>query len=82
MSIRLREKPVTFRLDTEDVVERSLLPRFLRRRHRAILSRYITAGGTRETRRDSISDLRERSYGRFRWALLSLVVIWVLFYFL
>lgn len=83
MSLRHRDKPVTFRLDTGDVVEReSLFRRLFRRRRRALFSRYITAGGTRETRRDSVAELRERSYGRLLYALSALAVIWLLFHLL
>ncbi len=76
----------TFRLDTDDVVEdKSLLDwafGWLRRR-RDVFSRYIAAGGTRDTRgSDGEEALRRRSWHRFGMTLTVLVVIWLLGMFL
>ncbi len=71
-----------FRLVTADVIEREgLLRRFLGRHNDGVFSRYISAGGTRETRKDSLTDLRSRSTDRLTVAIWVTVVLWILFYF-
>lgn len=72
-----------FRLVTGDVVERqTMLGRLKSPSRRAGLSRYISAGGTRDTRKDSLFDLRERSLQRFIITLTVVMILWGLFYWL
>ncbi len=74
-----------FRLDTDDVVEdRSILDLlfgWVWRRQDAF-SRYIAAGGTRDTRGDGEEALRRRSWHRFAITLSILLIVWLLGMFL
>lgn len=74
-----------FRLDTGDVEEGvSFWARTLgmRGRRPGVFSRYIAAGGTRDTRRGVEEIAEVRSWRRFAWALCALTLLWILGYFL
>lgn len=76
-----RARTEAFRLDTEDVEEgMSLWERLFRRegRRRDGFSRYIAAGGTRDTREDARIAPVVRSWRRFAWAFAALASIWIL----
>ncbi len=74
-----------FRLDTDDVEEgASFWGRLLagKGRRRSLFSRYITAGGARDTRQEGEDAAETRSWRRFFWALCALALLWILGYFL
>lgn len=74
-----------FRLETGDVEEgTSFWARALglRGERRGGFSRYIAAGGTRDTRQEGEEAAETRSWRRFAWAFCAFVLLWLLGYFL
>ncbi len=81
-----RQEQHAFRLDTDDIVEdKSLLDWMFGwwRGRRDVFTRYIAAGGTRDTRgSDGEETLRRRSWHRFGITLSIVLLIWLLGIFL
>ncbi len=81
-----RPQSTTFRLDTSDIEEgASFWARVLNLngRRRGVFSRYIAAGGTRDTRQpDHEEAVETRSWRRFTWVFCTLLILWLLGYFL
>ncbi len=75
----------SFLLDTEDgAADRSILDWLFGwwRKRRGVFSRYIAAGGTRETRGDGEETLRRRSWQRFIIVFTMALLLWLLGMFL
>ncbi len=49
---------------------------------RGLFSRYITAGGTRDTQHASEEGATDRSWRRLAWAIVGVSVLWLLGFFL
>lgn len=78
-----RPKSDGFRLDTADITEHpSFWKRLLGdRRKKEEFSRYISAGGTRDTRVQEGPDTgisHERSWRRFSVVIITVLIIWIL----
>ena len=75
-----------FRLSTGDIEEGHTFWYWIfhsKHGRRARFSRYIAAGGARHAREDEGEAFTlQRSWTRFTWAVISLIILWFLGYFL
>lgn len=78
-----RPKRDGFRLDTADIIEHPSFWKHLLsdRRRQEEFSRYISAGGTRDTRATELPDsgiAYQRSWRRFSFVITTVIILWIL----